>query len=147
HADRAIFSGVDLVVPPGTVIGLVGANGAGKSTLLRMLAGLDHGEQEAGSVSLNPPAATVGYLPREPERRPGESVLAFIGRRTGVTGAAAELDTATAALEAGDPGADDTYAAAFDRWLNLGGADLEERTAKAAAALGLAVRLEAPMTS
>ena len=41
HADRVIFSGADLVVSPGKVIGLVGANGAGKSTLLRMLAGLD----------------------------------------------------------------------------------------------------------
>ena len=152
HADRIIFSGVDLVVPPGKVIGLVGANGAGKSTLLRMLAGLDDGARDAGSVSLNPPTATVGYLPQEPERRAGESVLAFIGRRTGVAAAAAELDAATAALEATDleasaAGAGDAYAAAFDRWMNLGGADLEERTEKVAASLGLAVRLEAPMTS
>src|SRR5579862_3902575 len=128
-------------------MGLVGANGAGKSTLLRMLAGLDDGAREAGSVSLNPPTATVGYLPQEPERRAGESVLAFIGRRTGVAGAAAELDEATAALEAGEAGADDAYAAAFDRWMNLGGADLEERTAKVAASLGLSVRLDAPMTA
>jgi ATPase subunit of ABC transporter with duplicated ATPase domains len=152
HADRVIFSGADLVVSPGKVIGLVGANGAGKSTLLRMLAGLDDGARDAGSVSLNPPTATVGYLPQEPERRAGESVLAFIGRRTGVAGAAAELDAATAALETTDleadaAGAGDAYALAFDRWMNLGGADLEERTAKVAASLGLAVRLEAPMTS
>ena len=151
HADRVIFSGADLVVPPGKVIGLVGANGAGKSTLLRMLAGLDDGARDAGSVSLNPPTATVGYLPQEPERRAGESVLAFIGRRTGVVGAAAELDAATAALETtdmeADAGAGDAYALAFDRWMNLGGADLEERTAKVAASLGLAVRLAAPMTS
>lgn len=40
HGDRSLFSGLDLVVAPGDVIGLVGANGAGKSTLLRMLAGL-----------------------------------------------------------------------------------------------------------
>ena len=147
HADRVVFSGVDLVVPPGTVIGLVGANGAGTSTLLRMLAGLDDGARDAGSVSLNPPTATVGYLPQEPERRAGESVLAFIERRTGVVGAAAELDAATAALEAADAGSDDAYAAAFERWMSLGGADLEERTAKVAASLGLDVRLTAPMTS
>jgi len=157
YADRVIFSGADLVVPPGKVIGLVGANGAGKSTLLRMLAGLDGGAREAGSVSLNPATATVGYLPQEPERRAGESVLAFIGRRTGVAAATAELDAATAALEAAGMGADaagagDAYAAAFDRWMNLGGADLEERTAKVAASLGLTGlgargRLAAPMTS
>ena len=158
HADRVIFSGVDLVVSPGQVTGLVGANGAGKSTLLRMLAGLDEAAREAGSVSLNPPTATVGYLPQEPERRAGESVLGFIGRRTGVAGAAAVLDAATAALEATDSGADaagaaDAYALAFDRWMNLGGADLEERTAKVAASLGLTAsqgtpgRLAAPMTS
>jgi ATPase subunit of ABC transporter with duplicated ATPase domains len=162
HADRVIFSGADLVVPPGTVIGLVGANGAGKTTLLRMLAGLDdpvlintgliNTGRGAGSVSLNPPTATVGYLPQEPERRAGETVLAFIGRRTGVAAAAAELDAATAALAAGEAGPGDTaagdaYAAAFDRWMNLGGADLEERTAKVADTLGLAVRLTAPMTS
>jgi ATPase subunit of ABC transporter with duplicated ATPase domains len=162
HADRIIFSGADLVVSPGKVIGLVGANGAGKSTLLRMLAGLDNAGldnagldntvladvgRDAGSVSLSPATATVGYLPQEPERRAGESVLTFIERRTGVVVAAAELDAATAALEAGEPGADDAYAEAFDRWMNLGGADLEERTAKVAASLGLAVRLEAPMTS
>ena len=40
HGDRVLFSGLDLVVAPGDVIGLVGANGAGKSTLLRTLAGL-----------------------------------------------------------------------------------------------------------
>src|ERR1700733_776305 len=71
HADRVIFSGVDLVVSPGKVIGLVGANGAGKSTLLRMLAGLDDSARDAGSVSLNPPTAAVGYLPQEPERGAG----------------------------------------------------------------------------
>ena len=153
YADRVIFSGVDLVVSPGKVTGLVGANGAGKSTLLRMLAGLDDGARDAGSVSLNPATATVGYLPQEPERRAGESVLAFIERRTGVAGAAAELDAATAALEAGEAGAEDAYASAFDQWMHLGGADLEERTAKVVASLGLTGllgkrgRLEAPMTS
>ncbi|MER6874234.1 ATP-binding cassette domain-containing protein, partial [Amycolatopsis sp. NPDC000673] len=39
HGDRVLFSGLDLVVAPGEVIGLVGVNGAGKSSLLRTLAG------------------------------------------------------------------------------------------------------------
>jgi ATPase subunit of ABC transporter with duplicated ATPase domains len=94
------------VVSPGKVIGLVSANGAGNTTLLRMLAGLDdtviNTGRDAGTVSLNPATATVGYLPQEPERRAGQSLLAFIRRRTGVAGAAAELDVATAALEATD---------------------------------------------
>jgi ATPase subunit of ABC transporter with duplicated ATPase domains len=39
HGDKTLFVGLDLVVAPGDVVGLVGVNGAGKSTLLRMLAG------------------------------------------------------------------------------------------------------------
>jgi ABC-type branched-subunit amino acid transport system ATPase component len=40
HGSRVLFSGLDLVVAPGDVVGLVGANGAGKSTLLKAIAGL-----------------------------------------------------------------------------------------------------------
>ncbi|MFG2103055.1 ABC-F family ATP-binding cassette domain-containing protein [Micromonospora echinaurantiaca] len=144
HGDRALFSGLDLVVAPGDVVGLVGVNGAGKSTLLRTLAGLL--PVEAGSVTLSPPTATVGHLPQEPERRAGETVRGFLARRTGVTGAHAALDAATEALSAGAPGADDAYAEALERWLALGGADLDERAEQVAAELGLAVDLEHPMT-
>ncbi|HEV7710938.1 MAG TPA: ABC-F family ATP-binding cassette domain-containing protein [Asanoa sp.] len=125
HGDKVLFADLELVVAPGDVIGLVGPNGAGKSTLLRTLAGLIPAEQ--GSIALNPPTATVGYLPQEPDRRPGETVRAFLGRRTGVAAAQAELDAATEALTEGRPGADDAYAIGLDRWLALGGADLDER--------------------
>ncbi|MEW2326513.1 ABC-F family ATP-binding cassette domain-containing protein [Micromonospora chersina] len=144
HGDRLLFTDLDLVVAPGDVVGLVGVNGAGKSTLLRTLAGLQPLEQ--GSVALNPPAATVGYLPQEPERRPGETVRDFLARRTGVTAAQAALDAATEALTAGAAGADDAYATALERWLDLGGADLDERAEQVAAELGLRVDLEHPMT-
>ena len=125
HGDRTLFSGLDLVVAPGDVVGVVGANGAGKSTLLRLLAGLER--PEAGSIRLSPASATVGYLPQESERRPGETVRAFIERRTGVGPAQVALEQATQSLTVGAPGADDAYAEAFDRWLALGGADLDER--------------------
>ncbi|MFI8944045.1 ABC-F family ATP-binding cassette domain-containing protein [Streptomyces syringium] len=145
HGDRTLFSGLDLVVAPGDVIGLVGANGAGKSTLLRLLAGLD--TPEAGGLRLSPPTANVGHLPQEPERRDGETVRAFLARRTGVAEAQATLDAATQALVDGTPGADDAYATGLDRWLDLGGADLDERAAEVAGSLGLTVDLDRPMTS
>ncbi|MFG2063181.1 ABC-F family ATP-binding cassette domain-containing protein [Micromonospora sp. NPDC048871] len=144
HGDRTLFTGLDLVVAPGDVIGLVGPNGAGKSTLLRTLAGLL--PVEGGSVTVSPPGASIGHLPQEPERRPGETVRAFLARRTGVTGAQAALDAATEALTAGRPGADDAYADALERWLGLGGADLDERAEEVAAELGLAVDLDQEMT-
>ncbi|MEV7042926.1 ABC-F family ATP-binding cassette domain-containing protein [Amycolatopsis sp. NPDC051061] len=145
HGDRILFSGLDLVVAPGDVVGLVGVNGAGKSTLLRTLAGL--AKPDDGEIRLNPPTATVGHLPQEPERREGESVRAFLARRTGVSAAQADLDSTTEALTAGEAGADDRYAVALDRWLDLGGADLDERAAEVASDLGLAVDLDQPMTS
>ncbi|HLL68668.1 MAG TPA: ABC-F family ATP-binding cassette domain-containing protein [Micromonosporaceae bacterium] len=146
HGDRLLFSGLELVVAPGDVVGLVGANGAGKSTLLRILAGLQPAEQ--GSIQVSPPAATVGHLPQEPERRPDETIRAFFARRTGVAAAARDLDAATEALAAGTGGStevDDAYATALERWLTLGGADLDERAEQVAADLGLAVDLDRPM--
>ncbi|HKR51795.1 MAG TPA: ABC-F family ATP-binding cassette domain-containing protein [Pseudonocardiaceae bacterium] len=145
HGDQLLFSGLDLVVAPGDVIGLVGANGAGKSTLLRILAGL--APPEDGAIQLHPLTATVGYLPQEPQRRPGETVRALLARRTGVAAAQRDLDSSAERLAAGVPGADDAYATALDRWLNLGGADLAERAEQVAADLGLAVDLDQPMTA
>ena len=145
HGARALFSDLDLIVAPGDVVGLVGANGAGKSTLLRLLAGED--EPEDGSVTLTPASATVGHLPQEPERREGETIAAFIGRRTGVTAAETAMNTAAEALADPAPGADDRYAAALETWLALGGADLDERSAATAASLGLGVDLSTPMTA
>ena len=145
HAERTLFSGLDLVVAPGDVVGLVGANGAGKSTLLRVLAG-EH-EADAGSVVLNPPGAAVGHLSQEPERRPGETVAAYLARRTGVAAAQARLDAAAEALGDGAPGADDEYATALERWLDLGAADLDDRAGAVLAEVRLDVDPEQAMTS
>lgn len=57
------------------------------------------------------------------------------------------MDEATQALVDGAPGADDAYATSLERWLDLGGADLEERSEEVADSLGLAVDLDQPMTS
>jgi ATPase subunit of ABC transporter with duplicated ATPase domains len=142
--DRVLFSGLDLVVGPGDVIGLVGVNGAGKSTLLRMLAGLSAAQD--GIVTVSPPDASIGYLPQEPDRRPGETVRQFLARRTGVAAADDAMQAAAGALAAGPPGAEDAYSRGLERWLELGGADLDERADAVAAGLGLRVSLDHEMT-
>jgi len=142
--DRVLFSGLDLVVGPGDVIGLVGVNGAGKSTLLRMLAGLSAAQE--GTVTVSPPDASIGYLPQEPDRRPGETVRQFLARRTDVAAADDAMQAAAGALGAGTPGAEDAYSRGLERWLALGGADLDERADAIVAGLGLKVDLDHEMT-
>ncbi|MUL82178.1 MULTISPECIES: ribosomal protection-like ABC-F family protein [unclassified Mycolicibacterium] len=151
-AHRTLFEGVDLTVAPGDVIGVVGVNGAGKSTLLRILAG--DLEPLDGMVSVAPADAFVGWLPQEHERVPGETVAAYIARRTGCAEATQAMDAAAAALA--DPSPADTdpaaaYSAALDHWLATGAADLDERLPAVLADLGLdtdAVRPEStPMTA
>ena len=139
HAHRTLFEGLDLTVAPGDVVGVVGVNGAGKSTLLRILAG-DLPPQE-GELHLAPADAFVGWLPQEHERVEGETVAEYIARRTGCARATEEMDAAAAALgEPASPGApdpNDVYAAALERWLASGAADLEDRLPAMLAELGL----------
>jgi ATPase subunit of ABC transporter with duplicated ATPase domains len=149
YAHRTLFDSLDLTVAPGDVVGVVGVNGAGKSTLLRILAGVV--EPQAGSVSLSPADAFVGWLPQEHERLEGETIAGYIGRRTGCAEATADMDTAAAALADPAPagGADpaDVYSAALDRWLASGAADLDERLPAQLADLGLSLDAGALMTS
>ncbi|MCP3980730.1 MAG: ABC-F family ATP-binding cassette domain-containing protein [bacterium] len=145
YGPRELFSGLDLEVSPGEVVGLVGPNGVGKSTLLRILGGLR--APDAGTVALAPATATIGYLAQEPERIPGETVQQLLRRRTGVAVAEAEMNEAADAMADGKPGADERYSTALEHWLALGGADLGERTAVTLADLALDVDLELPMTA
>jgi ATPase subunit of ABC transporter with duplicated ATPase domains len=143
HGDRDLFTGLDLVVAPGDVVGLVGPNGAGKSTLLRILAGLR--PPDVGVVTLAPSSAHIGYLSQEPDALAGETVRAHVLRRTGVDAAQAELDRAAQALADGAPKADDAYSDALESWLALGAADVDERLAIVVADIGLDVDLDLPM--
>src|SRR5699024_9457910 len=99
-----------------------------------------------GRVSLAPPSATVGLLAQEPDRSATETIGEMIARRTGVAEAGREMDAAAAALAL--PGAaqaeDDRYAAALERWLGLGGADLAERTEEVVSRLGLTASVDTP---
>ncbi len=143
--ERTLFSGLDLVVAPGDVVGLVGPNGAGKSTLLHILGG--ERRPDAGSVSVSPAHAQLGHLAQEIERRPGETVREHLERRTGVADAQSAMDAAAEALATEAPGSDDGYGEALEAWLALGGADLESRLGSVTDELGLTVDLDHPMTA
>jgi ATPase subunit of ABC transporter with duplicated ATPase domains len=134
-----VLDRVSCTVGPLHRTGVVGPNGSGKSTLLRILAGIDR--PDAGTVTRTPRLATVGYLPQEPERRPGETVRAHLARRTGITAAERRLDAASAALADGTADAADAYSDALDQYLALGAADFDARLAVVCADLGIETRL------
>jgi ATPase subunit of ABC transporter with duplicated ATPase domains len=134
YGARTVLDRVDLTLGPRSRLGLVGPNGAGKSTLLRLAAKLD--EPDEGVVEWAPHALTVGYLPQEHEQRPGETLLAYLARRTGVAEAEHAVEEHAANW---DP---DRYSAALERLEALGGADLEPRARAVCAELGLPASLE-----
>jgi ATPase subunit of ABC transporter with duplicated ATPase domains len=131
---RTVLDHVDLTLGPRSRLGLVGPNGAGKSTLLRLLGGLD--EPDEGRVERTPALLTVGYLPQEHDRRAGETLISYLARRTGVAEAEADVERHAAAWSP------EPYAAALERFLALGGADLEPRARSTCAELGLSVSLD-----
>ncbi|HEX4930667.1 MAG TPA: ABC-F family ATP-binding cassette domain-containing protein [Gaiellaceae bacterium] len=131
---RTVLDRVDLTLGPRSRLGLVGPNGAGKTTLLRLAAGLD--EPDEGSVERTPASLTIGYLPQEHDRRGGETLFGYLARRTGVAEAEAAVKEHTAEWEP------DAYAAALERFVALGGGDLEARARTVCAELGLPVSLD-----
>ncbi|GGK79844.1 ABC-F family ATP-binding cassette domain-containing protein [Ornithinimicrobium pekingense] len=142
HGATLLFSGLDLVVAPGDVVGLVGPNGAGKSTLLHVLAG--RRRPEAGEVTVSPRTAHLGLLTQESDALAGETIRGSLARRTGVAEAETQLDTAARRMaeHPEDEASATSYSTALESWLALGGADLDERAEEVAGRLGLAVDLD-----
>lgn len=73
HGRAAVFDGLDLVIPAGQRVGIVGASGAGKSTLLALIQRLDDvqggriliDDQDIRSVSQDSLRATIAVVPQE----------------------------------------------------------------------------------
>jgi ATPase subunit of ABC transporter with duplicated ATPase domains len=142
HGAHVVLDNVDVVVPPHARTGLVGPNGAGKSTLLQLLAGEQ--QPDRGTVRRSPPTLAVGHLPQERDPLTGETLLAYLARRTGVAAEAERMDALAARLAA-EPELAEEYHDALEAFLGRGGGDLEARAAATLAELGLAVGLDRPI--
>ena len=136
---RTVLRDISLTVGPSDRIGVVGPNGVGKSTLLSLLAGTD--PPMVGSVRVDPPSATVGYLAQEHEAPPGETVRAALTRRTGAAEAEIELAAAAAELVDGTRAADQRYETALERYTALSAGDLDARIDTVLADLGLGAEI------
>jgi heme exporter protein A len=100
---------VDLAVPAGQVMALLGANGAGKTTLMRLVAGLatpSSGEITLGGVSIKRAGpelrryiGVVSHLPLVYDHLSGYENLAFFARLYDLTNAEARIEAVLRAVD------------------------------------------------
>jgi sulfonate transport system ATP-binding protein len=98
--DNQVLRGIDLHIPAGQFVAIVGRSGCGKSTLLRLIAGLD--KPSAGSISFGEAARPedVRVMFQEPRLLPWARVLSNVevglGRGRKADGAQARAEHALA---------------------------------------------------
>jgi ATP-binding cassette ChvD family protein len=59
YGDRLLYENVNFKLPPGGIVGVIGANGAGKTTLFRMLTGQE--KPDSGTLRVGP-TVQMGYV-------------------------------------------------------------------------------------
>jgi ATP-binding cassette subfamily F protein 3 len=137
---RLVLSGVDLDVPAGARIGVLGPNGGGKSTLMRILVGLEEPDGGAvirrrGLVDAFLPQLVPGderdalatVLSARPELAELETALVTVERR--IAGMGEDLDELTRALA--------HQARLLERWEQVGGERAEREARSHLRALGI----------
>ena len=83
-----VLRGVDLVVPSGALVAILGASGSGKTTLLRLLSGFEHPDSgrikidgqlvSAPGIHIPPERRQIGYVAQEGALFPHLSVAANV---------------------------------------------------------------------
>jgi ABC-2 type transport system ATP-binding protein len=87
---------VDLVVPRGSVYGVVGPNGAGKTTLLSILVGLK--QPTSGTVTLAVERARVALVPDTPSFEPWLTAREVVALARSLVGLAASAEAVESTL-------------------------------------------------
>ncbi|OZV75877.1 ABC transporter [Micromonospora echinospora] len=143
RGSRRVLNDVSVTVSARSRIAVVGENGRGKSTLLHVLAGLVRPDE--GTVHR---AGTLGLARQELTVRAGQTVGTLTSEALAASLAAlAALDEAVDAVAAGDPTADDRYAAALDAATRLDAWDAERRVDVALEALDACPDRDRPLST
>jgi oleandomycin transport system ATP-binding protein len=133
YGETRALDGVDLVVPPGRLLGVLGPNGAGKTTAVRILATLlkpDQGTASVGGFDVTGQAHQVrsligltGQYAAVDEMLTGVENLVMIGRLLGMTRADSKVRAAELLerfdLSAAGGRATKTYSGGMRRRLDL----------------------------
>ncbi|QOZ28601.1 ATP-binding cassette domain-containing protein [Bradyrhizobium sp. CCBAU 51753] len=104
--DNEVLRGIDLHIPAGQFVAIVGRSGCGKSTLLRLIAGLD--KPTAGSIAFGeePRAQDIRVMFQEPRLLPWARVLSNVevglGRERASADAQARAEHALVEVGLGD---------------------------------------------
>ncbi len=70
--DRLLFDDISFVVPPGSIVGIIGANGMGKSTLFRIITGEE--QPDGGSVKVGQ-SVKLAYVDQSRDDLAGEKTV------------------------------------------------------------------------
>ena len=72
YTDRLLYEHLNISVPPGAMVGIIGPNGVGKTTLLKMVTGAE--KPDTGSIRIGE-TVKLGYIDQSRETLNGENTV------------------------------------------------------------------------